>query len=190
MKTIYLGGGCFWCTEAVFKSLKGVHEVVPGYMGGDAPNPSYEEVCTGKTGHVEVVKVYYDNAVISTDDLLDIFFATHDPTTINQQGNDIGTQYRSVIFYTEDQEPHSRGGLTEDSHDDVKGSIQRAIGRAQAGLSEEKMVVTDVVRATEFYPAEEYHANYYTEHSSQPYCQLVISPKLEKLQKKFSDKML
>ncbi|MBY0328793.1 peptide-methionine (S)-S-oxide reductase MsrA, partial [Patescibacteria group bacterium] len=174
----------------VFKSLKGVIEVVPGYMGGDVPNPSYEEVCTGTTGHAEVIKVYYDNTIISTDDLLDIFFATHDPSTLNQQGNDIGTQYRSSIFYTHDQVPHSLGGPTDSPDDDVPGAIERAINRAQATLPENKIVVTAVVSATEFYPAEEYHQNYYAEHSTAPYCQIVISPKLEKLQKKFADKLL
>lgn len=174
MKTIYLGAGCFWCTEAVFKSLRGVHEVVPGYMGGDVPHPTYEAVCTGDTGHAEVIKVSYDESVISTDDLLDVFFATHDPTTLNSQGNDIGTQYRSVIFYT----------------DDIHDVIERAIARAQSVASEGKKVVTAVARAMEFYPAEAYHQNYYATHSSQPYCQIVISPKLEKLQKNFSDKLL
>ncbi|HEY0979949.1 MAG TPA: peptide-methionine (S)-S-oxide reductase MsrA [Candidatus Paceibacterota bacterium] len=187
MKTIYLGGGCFWCTEAVFKSLRGVQEVIPGYMGGTVPNPSYEAVCSGTTGHIEVIKVYYDETVISTDDILDIFFATHDPTTPNRQGNDVGSQYRSVIFYTQDQEPHSREG---EVGGDIQGSIQRSIGRAQAGLSGDAQIVTEVVTATEFYPAEEYHHNYYAQHSDVPYCQIVISPKLEKLQKKFSDKLL
>lgn len=190
MKTIYLGGGCFWCTEAVFKSLKGVQEVIPGYMGGTVPNPSYEAVCSGTTGHVEVVKVYYDEGIISTDDILDIFFATHDPSTPNRQGNDVGSQYRSVIFYTHDQEPHYLGGLTESPEDDVPGAIQRAISRAQRALSGDARVVTEVVTATDFYPAEDYHYNYYADHSDAPYCQLVISPKLEKLQKKFSDKLL
>jgi len=189
MKTIYLGGGCFWCTEAVFKSLEGVHEVVPGYMGGSVPNPSYEEVCTGRTGHTEVVKVYYDESIIRTEDLLDIFFATHDPTTLNQQGNDIGTQYRSAIFYTHDQEPHARGAGGEGYEDDIPGAIERAIRTAQAALPESKMVVTEVLSATEFYPAEDYHHNYYAQHSDAPYCQMVISPKLEKLQKKFVDKL-
>ena len=190
MKTIYLGGGCFWCTEAVFKSLKGVQEVIPGYMGGTVANPSYEAVCSGTTGHAEVIKVYYDERMISTDDILDIFFATHDLTTPNRQGNDVGSQYRSIIFYTHDQEPHSLGGLTESPEDDVPGAIQRAISRAQSTLSGDAQIVTEVVTATDFYPAEDYHYNYYADHSDAPYCQLVISPKLEKLQKKFSDKLL
>lgn len=190
MKTIYLGGGCFWCTEAVFKTLRGVQEVIPGYMGGTVPNPTYEAVCSDTTGHVEVVKVYYDETVITTDDILDIFFATHDPTTPNRQGNDVGSQYRSVIFYTHDQEPHARGGDREDGSHDIQGSIQRSISRAQQSVGEDAPIVTEVVSATEFYPAEEYHYNYYAQHSDAPYCQIVISPKLEKLQKKFFDKLL
>ena len=162
---------------------------MPGYMGGTVPNPSYESVCTGTTGHAEVIKVYYDQTILPTEDLLDIFFATHDATTLNQQGNDIGTQYRSVIFYTQDQEPHSLGGISDEPGDDVPSAIERAISRAQSAVSEDKMITTEVVSATDFYPAEEYHHNYYVEHSDMPYCQIVISPKLEKLQKKFADKL-
>lgn len=189
MKTIYLGGGCFWCTEAVFKSLRGIHEVIPGYMGGTVPNPSYEAVCSGETEHAEVVKVYYDETFISTSDLLDIFFATHDPTTPNRQGNDVGNQYRSIIFYTSDQEPHARGGDMADGSHDIQGSIQSAIDRAQHDLGP-ATIVTEVATATEFYPADESHYNYYAEHSTVPYCKIVIAPKLEKLQKKFSEKLL
>jgi peptide-methionine (S)-S-oxide reductase len=186
MKTI--AGGCFWCTEAVFKNLRGVQEVVPGYMGGSVPNPTYEQVCDGHTGHAEVVKVYYDDTVISTDDLLDIFFATHDPTTLNKQGNDIGTQYRSVIFYTQDQVPHGKEKLNDQGEEiHVQSAIERAIARAQESYS--KPIVTEVVAATTFYPAEEYHQNYYNLHTNAPYCQVVISPKLEKLQKQCSDKL-
>lgn len=186
MKTIYLGGGCFWCTEAVFRSLRGVHEVVPGYMGGTLPNPSYEAVCTGETGHAEVIKVYYDEKVISTDDLLDVFFETHDPTTPNRQGADVGTQYRSIIFHTADQDP----GFSEDeAGEPAPHAIQRAIARAQAKLPDDSFVVTEVAEASEFYPAEEYHYNYYANHAAAPYCQIVISPKLEKLQKQHGEKV-
>lgn len=190
MKTIYLGGGCFWCTEAVFRSLGGVHEVIPGYMGGTVPNPSYEAVCSGTTGHAEVVKVYYDETVISTDDILDIFFATHDPTSVNRQGNDVGTQYRSIIFYTGDQEPHARGGDLEDGSHDIQGSIQSAISRAEVSRGDDMPIATEVAAATEFYPADESHHNYYALHTNAPYCQIVISPKLEKLQKLFPQNLL
>ncbi len=172
MKTIYLGGGCFWCTEAVFKNLKGVTEVTPGYMGGTTKNPSYEEVSTGTSGHAEVIKVMYDEAVISTADILDVFFATHDPTTHNRQGADQGTQYRSIIFYTDP-------GMREEAG--------VALSRAQATLPEGKTVVTELVEQSEFYAAEDYHHNYYETHRDAPYCQVVIDPKVEKLTKKFSD---
>lgn len=174
MRTIYLGGGCFWCTEAVFQTLRGVTEVVPGYLGGIEPNPSYESVSTGKTGHAEVVKVTYDESVIGTDDILDIFFATHDPTTLNRQGNDVGSQYRSIIFYT----------------DEDQGEIARStIARIQATLPADTAVVTEVAEATDFYPAEQYHYSYYRNNTDAPYCQVVIHPKLEKLQQHFAQKL-
>ena len=172
MKTIYLAGGCFWCTEAVFKSINGVEEVVPGYIGGTVENPTYEAVCTGTTGHAEVVKILYDETLLHLSDLLEIFFATHDPTTLNRQGNDSGTQYRSAIFYTD-----------EPSRDEAV----KAIAAAQLTISEK--IVTEVVPATTFYPAEEYHKSYYQNNASAPYCSLVISPKLEKLQKQFQDRL-
>lgn len=171
LKTIYLGGGCFWCTEAIFRSLKGVTEVVPGYMGGTKPNPSYEDVCAGTTGHAEVVKVVYTNKQISTADVLEIFFDLHDSTTLNRQGNDVGTQYRSVVFYTE-----------EIQRDEALKKISEL---KQNGVNS----VTEVVSASEFYPAEEYHREYYFKNTKNPYCELVISPKLEKLQKNFGDKL-
>ena len=171
MRTIYLGGGCFWCTEAVFQSISGVHDVVPGYMGGHIPNPDYEQVCEGTTGHAEVICVHYDETKVALVTLLDIFFEIHDPTTLNRQGNDVGTQYRSIIFYTDDS--------------DQQAAID-ALKRAQEAHPE-AVIVTEIVAATEFYPAEEYHQNYYNLHSTQPYCQLVISPKLEKFQKKFTE---
>lgn len=173
MKTMYFGGGCFWCTEAVFKSIHGVTTVVPGYMGGTVPNPSYESVCSGTTGHAEVVQVEYDPHIVTLPDLLDIFFETHDPTTLNRQGNDVGTQYRSVIFYTEDEQ---------------RTRIEDAISRAREKYAG-KTMVTEIAQAREFYPAENYHYDYYAQHKTQPYCQLVISPKLEKLHKKFEDKL-
>jgi peptide-methionine (S)-S-oxide reductase len=172
MQTIYLAGGCFWCTEAVFKSIKGVGEVMPGYIGGTVANPGYEAVCNGTTGHAEAVKVVYDEAVLSVADLLEIFFATHVPTTLNRQGNDVGTQYRSAIFYTTPQQ---------------ETAAHTAIEEAQKNYNDP--IVTEVVPATEFYPAEEEHRDYYFAHSNNSYCQIVISPKLEKLQKEFSDKL-
>jgi peptide-methionine (S)-S-oxide reductase len=173
MQTIYLAGGCFWCTEAVFKSIKGVSEVVPGYIGGDLPNPTYEQICSGETGHAEAVKVVYDESILPLSDLLEIFFATHDPTTLNRQGNDVGTQYRSAIFFTNKEQENA-------SHEAIK--------EAQKSFSQH--IVTDVVPASEFYQAEEYHRDYYFAHSNQPYCMIVISPKLEKLQKDFADKIV
>lgn len=173
MQTIYLAGGCFWCTEAVFKSIKGVSEVVPGYIGGDLPDPTYEQICSGETGHAEAVKVVYDESVLPLADLLEIFFATHDPTTLNRQGNDVGTQYRSAIFFTNKEQESA-------SHEAVK--------EAQKSFSQP--IVTEVVPASEFYKAEDYHRDYYFAHSNQPYCMIVISPKLEKLQKDFGDKIV
>ena len=172
MKTIYLGGGCFWCTEAIFKSLKGVHEVMPGYMGGSVASPTYEQVCTGTTGHAEIIKVSFDESILSLADLLDVFFETHDPTTLNRQGADAGTQYRSVIFYTDDAD-----------------RIVCSDALARATETHANPIVTEIAQATTFYPAEAYHQNYYAEHTNAPYCELVISPKLEKLQQKFSDKL-
>lgn len=173
MQTIYLAGGCFWCTEAVFKSIKGVSEVVPGYIGGDLPNPTYEQICSGETGHAEAVKVVYDESILPLSDLLEIFFATHDPTTLNRQGNDVGTQYRSAIFFTNKEQENA-------SHEAIK--------EAQKSFSQH--IVTEVVPASEFYQAEEYHRDYYFAHSNQPYCMIVISPKLKKLQKDFADKIV
>ena len=163
------GGGCFWCTEAIFSSLKGVMEVLPGYAGGTMPNPTYEQVCTGTTGHAEATKILFDPSQITYNDLLTVFFATHDPTTLNRQGADVGTQYRSVIFTT-----------TPDQEQQAKDFISQL---NQEGLK----VVTEITSFTEFYPAEDYHKNYYENHKDQPYCEAVISPKLEKLQAKFSE---
>ncbi len=188
METIYLGGGCFWCTEAVFHSLKGVVEVVPGYMGGTVLNPSYEQVCTGTTGHAQVIKVSFDEQIITLDDILDVFFATHDPTTPNRQGNDIGTQYRSIIFYTDHDQAKDLGDSARDPHA-VLSPIHTAIARKQATLPEGKFVVTQIAAASEFYSAEGYHQRYYQQHRDAPYCQLVIDPKIEKLQQQFPEKL-
>lgn len=166
------GGGCFWCTEAVFQMLKGVISVTPGYTGGTTQNPSYEEVSAGVTGHAEVIRIEYDPALIAYRDLLTVFFASHDPTTLNRQGNDVGTQYRSVIFYT-----------TEDQKD----IAQKQIEKIDASSPEGGKVVTEIHPLEDFYPAEEYHKNYYVQNSDKPYCQLIINPKLEKIQEEFAN---
>lgn len=172
--TATFGAGCFWCTEAQFLQLKGVTKVVSGYMGGTVDNPSYKEVCTGSTGHAEVTNVSYDPAVISFDELLAAFFVSHDPTQLNRQGNDIGTQYRSVVFY-HDEEQRAK----------ANGYIKK--------LNEEKVypsdIVTEVSPATMFYAAEDYHQNYYNQNGSEPYCHFVIQPKVEKFKKVFKDKL-
>ncbi|MBU6370899.1 MAG: peptide-methionine (S)-S-oxide reductase MsrA [Patescibacteria group bacterium] len=166
------GGGCFWCTEAVFKMLKGVSSVEPGYAGGTVPNPTYEEVCTDDTGHAEVVKVEYDPALVKYETLLTIFFASHDPTTLNRQGNDVGTQYRSAIFYTTPEQ---------------KTKAEKFIADINASNKAGKPVVTEVVPLPEFYPAENYHRDYFAKNPNNSYCLLVINPKLEKVQKQFAD---
>lgn len=159
------GGGCFWCTEAVFSELKGVVSVMPGYAGGSGKNPTYEEVSSGTSGHAEVIKIEFDPEEISYSDLLTVFFATHDATTLNRQGSDVGTQYRSAIFTATDSQ---------------KQEAERFIANLGKG------VVTEVAPLGEFYPAEEYHREYYAKNTEAPYCQLVISPKIEKLQKKYA----
>ena len=166
METIYLAGGCFWCTEAVFRSLHGVLTVTPGYMGGHIANPTYEQVCSGDTGHAEVIKVEYNIEHVSTEAILDVFFDTHDPTTLDQQGADIGSQYRSAIFYTDH---------------DQKDVIDEKLAEYGAKLQEDKQIVTEVSLADEFYPAEDYHNNYYEQNKDKMYCQIVINPKLKKL---------
>jgi peptide-methionine (S)-S-oxide reductase len=165
------GGGCFWCTEAVFERLKGVVSVMPGYAGGTVANPTYEQVCTGQTGHAEVARVEYDPARISYNDLLVVFFATHDPTSLNRQGADVGTEYRSVIFYT-----------TDGQRRDAEALINQLNDSDPAG----KRIVTEVVALKAFYQAENYHREYYRSNSLAPYCQIVIDPKLRKLHKQFS----
>ena len=170
----YLGGGCFWCLEAVFDRLKGVTLVESGYMGGHIEDPSYRQVCGGDTGHVEVVCVTFDPDQISYPELLDVFFAIHDPTTLNRQGNDVGDQYRSVIFYASEQQ---------------RQQAQQAIAALNASRSLPAPVVTAVEPAGKFYVAEDYHQEYYANNSQQPYCQFVVSPKIKKFQQKFADKI-
>lgn len=165
-ETATFGGGCFWCTEAVFRQLKGVQSVVSGYCGGDVDRPTYEQVCSGRTGHAEVVRIVYDPATISYRDLLMVFWKTHDPTTLNRQGNDVGTQYRSVVFYETEAERLQAEQLKHEL--DAAGMFSGPI-------------VTSIVPAVEFYPAEEYHQDYFNRNPRQPYCQAIIRPKLDKL---------
>lgn len=171
-ETATLAGGCFWCLEAVFNRLKGVDKVVSGYMGGHMPNPDYKSVCTGNTGHAEVVQITFDPALISYDNLLEVFFAIHDPTTPNRQGNDRGTQYRSAIF----------------CQTNVQQQIAKAaIEREQSNWPE--AIVTEVAEAEAFYPAEDYHQDYYVNNPYQPYCQFVVAPKVRKALEKFGEQM-
>ena len=173
MQRLVLGGGCFWCIEAVFSNVKGVKSAVSGYAGGARKNPSYENVCTGATGHAEVVDIAFDESVISREELLAIFFVVHNPTTLNQQGADKGTQYRSVIYYQTELE---------------KQTIADAIAKAQVNFNEK--IVTEVSPLPEVYLAEAYHQNYYENNSSQGYCQVVIAPKLQKFMVNFPDKIV
>lgn len=165
------GGGCFWCTEAVFKALKGVISVKPGYAGGTTPHPNYLQVAGGTTGHAEVIYVEYDPNKVSYRDLLTVFFASHDPTTVNRQGNDVGTQYRSIIFYTTEVE---------------KAEAEKFISEINASNQRRALTVTEVVPLDKFYEAENYHHDYYANNQNAPYCQIVINPKLDKVQKEFS----
>jgi peptide-methionine (S)-S-oxide reductase len=169
-----LGGGCFWCLEAVFQRLRGVSRVVSGYAGGHVANPSYEAVCTGRTGHAEVVQVHFDPAVISYRDLLSVFFTIHDPTSLNRQGADVGTQYRSVIFY------HSP---------EQKKAAQDVINALTTERVWRDPIVTEISPLPEFYPAEDYHQDYYNRNPNQPYCQVVVAPKVAKLRQHFMDKL-
>jgi peptide-methionine (S)-S-oxide reductase len=171
-KIAYLAGGCFWCLEAVFQRLKGVEKVESGYMGGSVPKPTYRQVCGGDTGHAEAVRVTFDEDVLSFPELLDVFFTIHDPTTLNRQGNDTGTQYRSAIFYT-----------SEDQKNDADQAIREAASHWR------DPIVTEVKPASEFYVAEDYHQDYYNQNSSQPYCMFVVGPKVEKLQTKFKERL-
>ena len=170
LDTIYFGAGCFWCVEAIFQQVNGVEEVTPGYCGGTTKNPTYNEVCSGKTGHAEVAKIVFNPSIVDLAHLLEVFWKTHDPTTLNRQGNDIGTQYRSAIF------------LVKDSHKDE-------VLKFKDELISEKVwdqpIVTQVEKIDIFYPAEDYHHNYYNNNKSQGYCQFVIQPKIEKYKKIF-----
>lgn len=169
-----LGGGCFWCTEAVFQDLKGVHKVVSGYAGGRVDNPTYHQVCTGRTGHAEVIQITFDPEIISFEDLLYVFWRTHDPTTLNQQGADVGTQYRSVIFYhTEEQ----------------KAIAEKSKAETDASNLWYNRIVTEISPLTNFYAAEGYHQNYFNQNGNQPYCRMVIDPKVQKFRKMFQGKL-
>lgn len=165
-----LGGGCFWCTEAIFKSLKGVISVNPGYSGGAKPNPTYEEVCSGRSNYVEVVKIEFDKKIISYAELLKVFFDTHDPTSIDKQGNDTGSQYRSIIFYFNEEQ------------NEIAQNIIKKINEGG-----EQKIVTQLKPFENFYAAEEYHKDYYLNNQNAPYCQLVISPKIKKLESNYSN---
>lgn len=169
-----LAGGCFWCLEAAFSELKGVERVESGYAGGSVANPSYEAVCTGKTGHAEIVQVTFDPEVISFGDLLYVFFTIHDPTTLNQQGGDVGTQYRSAVFY------HSP---------EQKMEVERVIAELTAGKVWDDPIVTEVKPLDKFYPAEEYHRDYYRRNPTQGYCRAVIAPKVAKVRKLYFDRL-
>ncbi|MHA1976367.1 MAG: peptide-methionine (S)-S-oxide reductase MsrA [Candidatus Hodarchaeales archaeon] len=169
-----LGGGCFWCLEAVFADIQGIIKVESGYSGGKIANPSYEQVCSGKTGHAEVVQLTFDPKVITYDEILEIFFTLHDPTQLNRQGNDIGSQYRSIIFY------HS---------DDQREEATYAIKGLEQIKAWKKPIVTELAPLEIFYPAEEYHQNYFRNNPTQSYCTFVISPKISKIQQKFSHKL-
>lgn len=166
------GGGCFWCTEAIFAMLKGVSKVEPGYAGGATENPTYERVSTGDTGHAEVIRVTYDPGVITYEDLLAVFFGSHDPTTLNRQGADVGEQYRSVILYQADEE---------------KATAERIAREIQESLKDGTTVVTQILPLGTFFPAEDYHREYFANNASAPYCQLIIEPKVEKVRKRFAE---
>jgi methionine-S-sulfoxide reductase len=174
LDTITLAGGCFWCVEAVYQQLNGVEKITSGYTGGTVKNPAYREVCEGTTGHAEVAQIIYDRTKVSLKDILEVFFTVHDPTTLNRQGNDYGTQYRSGIFYSTDEQ---------------KLMAEDIIKRLNAANVYETNIVTEVTPLTVFYPAEDYHQNYYAQNSGEGYCRLVIQPKLEKFKKVFPDKV-
>ena len=174
ISTATLGGGCFWCLEAVFSDIQGVLKVISGYSGGKVVNPTYEQICSGKTGHAEVVQISFEPKVISFEELLEIFFIIHDPTQLNRQGNDIGTQYRSVVFY------HS---------DDQKDEVSLMIKALENKNMWKNPIVTELTPLDVFYPSEDYHQNYYKKNPPQAYCSFVISPKISKVQKKFSHRL-
>ena len=168
------GNGCFWCTEAIFQQVDGVISVVSGYAGGTVDNPTYKQVCTGNTGHAEVLQIAYDPAKVTYDELLEVFWMTHDPTTLNRQGNDVGTQYRSVVFY----------------HDEEQRKLAETYKqKLEAAKAFDRPIVTEISPLTKFYAAEDYHQNYYNQNGEQPYCQFVVRPKVEKFKKVFAKKL-
>lgn len=171
LSTATFGGGCFWCTEAIFQQLKGVESVVSGYSGGEVANPSYREVCNGTTGHAEAIEIKFDPAVVSYEQLLQVFFATHDPTTLNRQGADVGTQYRSVVFY----------------HDEEQKKVAEKVVKEFVPTLWDDPAVTEIAPYAKFYPAEKYHQNYYNDNSEQGYCRIVINPKVQKFRKHYAD---
>jgi peptide-methionine (S)-S-oxide reductase len=173
-EVVTLGAGCFWCVEAIYQRLGGVEKVESGYSGGSVKNPSYEQVCTGRTGHAEVIQVTFDPKKLSLKELLNVFFKTHDPTTLNKQGADVGTQYRSAIFYRSDEQ---------------KRTAELVKKETNAAKIWDDPIVTEISPFTEFYKAEEYHQDYYNQNSYQPYCMMVINPKLTKFKKEFSNKL-
>ncbi|WP_321995670.1 peptide-methionine (S)-S-oxide reductase MsrA [Draconibacterium orientale] len=169
-----LGGGCFWCTEAIYLELKGVVDVKPGYSGGHVKNPTYKQVCEGTTGHAEVVQITFDPEIVSFSEILEVFFMTHDPTTLNRQGNDVGPQYRSAIFYHNEEQ---------------KEVAERVIDLFEKEEVYSRPIVTEVTEFEKFYIAEDYHINYYARNKTQGYCQFVVAPKLEKFKKIFKDQL-
>ncbi|WPR77117.1 peptide-methionine (S)-S-oxide reductase MsrA [Algoriphagus sp. NG3] len=174
LELITLGAGCFWCVEAVFQRLNGVEKVVSGYSGGFIENPTYNAVCSGTTGHAEVIQVYFAPEIISLSELLEVFWATHDPTTLNRQGADVGPQYRSVIFYHSSEQESSAKSLKKQLNDSKVF---------------DNPIVTEITGFTNFYPAENYHQDYYNQNGAQPYCQFVVKPKVDKLKTYFTEKL-
>ena len=172
--SITLAGGCYWCVEAIYENLNGVKSVVSGYAGGKLPNPTYEQVSTGETGHAEVVQITYDKNVTNLDEIFNVFFTVHDPTTLNRQGADVGTQYRSAIFYKNEEQ---------------KKAAQSLINALTKGKIYDSPIVTTLEPLSQFYKAENYQQNYYANNQSQPYCKLVIQPKIEKFEKLFKDRL-
>jgi peptide-methionine (S)-S-oxide reductase len=173
-ETAILGGGCFWCVEAALKQLKGVESVRSGYMGGRVPSPTYQQVCSGRSGHVEVAEITFDPAVISYSDLLHVFFTAHDPTTLNRQGNDVGEQYRSVIFYQDEEQ---------------KKTAEDVIAELTRDQVFREPIVTAVEPASTFYLAEDYHQDYFANNSMQPYCMFVVAPKVQKIREKYAERL-
>ncbi|MCF8283099.1 MAG: peptide-methionine (S)-S-oxide reductase MsrA [Bacteroidales bacterium] len=171
LSTATFGGGCFWCTEAIFQQLKGVESVASGYSGGKVDNPSYREVCNGTTGHAEAIQVMFDPAVISYEQLLQVFFTTHDPTTMNRQGADVGTQYRSIVFY----------------HDEAQKELAVKVKKEFAPTIWDNPIVTEIDSYSNFFKAEDYHQNYFNDNSEQGYCRIVINPKVQKFRKQYAD---